>query len=135
LTDEAFADLTPGQFQELAKRRNTRIRHDRYAAALAAAAIYNVNRAGADAPVVTAFDFIRDDEATAKLEKAREGKRYCNKVIGGLPFGTPRSKLLEIRTKAIADLKASGYSNAEAIFDSVWPSLKPTAEEQVNFPT
>lgn len=129
MSEEAFADLTPGQFQELAKRRNTRIRYERYANALTASAVYNVNRAGDDAPVVTAFDFIRDEEAAAKLEKLREAKRFVRTAIGQMPMTTPRAKFLEIRSKSIVDLTASGYSNAEAIFDSVWPSLKPTEEE------
>jgi hypothetical protein len=126
---EEFWDLTPGMFQELAKRRNTRIRYDRYAAGMTAAAVYNVNRAGDDAPVITAFDFVRDDAAAAKLEKLREAKRFVKSAIGQMPMMTPRTKLLEIRSKAITDLTASGYNNAEAIFDSVWPTLKPTEEE------
>ena len=129
LTDEEFADLTPGQFKELAKRRNVRIRYERYANALTASAVYNVHRTGEDAPVVTAFDFVRDEEASAKLEKVREGKRYIKKVIGGLPMTTPRSRFIEVRRKAIADLQASGYNDPEALFDEVWPHLKPTAEE------
>jgi hypothetical protein len=130
LTDEEFADLTPGQFQELAKRRNVRIRHERYASALAAAAVYNVNRASNDAPVITAFDFIRDEKQAAKLEKLQQAKNYIRQAIGQMPMTTPRAKYLEIRGKAITDLTASGHNDAEALFDSVWPHLKPTQEEK-----
>ena len=105
------------------------IRYDRYAAAIAASAVYNCNRASEDSPVVHPFDFIRDEESAKKLEKVREGKRYIKKVVGGLPMTTPRSKFLEIRRKAIADLTASKFENAEAMFDEVWPHLKPTKEE------
>jgi hypothetical protein len=130
LTDEEFADLTQGQFQELAKRRNIGIRYDRYANALTASAVYNVNRSSEESPILTAFDFIRDEQQAAKLEKLREAKRFVKTAIGQMPMTTPRAKFLEIRCKAITDLTASGYSNAENIFDSVWPSLKPAAEEE-----
>lgn len=129
LTDEEFADLTPGQFKELAKRRNIGIRYDRYANALTASAVYNTNRSSEESPILTAFDFIRDEEQAAKLEKLREAKRFIKTAIGQMPMTTPRAKFLEIRRKSIADLTASGYSNAVDIFDSVWPSLKPTTEE------
>ena len=118
-------------FQELAKRRNIGIRYDRYANAITASAVYNVNRATDDAPVIAAFDFVRDEKQSAKLAKLREAKRYANQVIGQMPMTTPRAKFLEIRGKAIADLTASGHNDAEALFDSVWPHLVPRKEEQV----
>lgn len=93
------------------------------------AAVYNVNRGSTDDAVVSAFDFVRPEEDAIRLEKVREGKRYIKKVIGGLPMTTPRSKFLEVRRKAIADLQTSGYEDPEALFDEVWPHLKPTAEE------
>lgn len=96
---------------------------------MTAAAVYNVNRGSSDDLVVTAFDFIRPEEDAIKLEQVREAKRYCKKVIGGLPMTTPRSKFLEVRVRAISDLKASGHADPEALFDEVWPHLKPTAEE------
>jgi hypothetical protein len=129
LSDEEFWDLTPGQYKELAKRRNVAIKYDRYANALTASAVYNTNCTTEDSPVIAAFDFIRDGAESAKREKLREAKRYIQQVIGGLPMTTPRSKFLDVRRKAIADLAASGHNNAEAIFDSVWPHLKPTEEE------
>jgi hypothetical protein len=126
---EEFWDLTPGMFQALCKRRNAGIRYERYANALTAAAVYNSVRTSEDSPLICAFDFLRDEKESAKLEKLREGKKFIKKVIGQMPMMTPRSKLLEIRRKAIIDLAASGYETPEELFDSVWPSLKPTAEE------
>ena len=127
---EEFWDLTPSMFQALCKRRNIRIKYDRYANALTASAVYNANRASEESPVVYPFDFIRDEAAAKRLEKIREGKRYIRKVIGGLPMTTPRSKFLEIRRKAIADLTASNFHDAEALFDEVWPHLKPLDDER-----
>jgi len=97
---------------------------------MTAAAVYNVNRGSTDDAVVTAFDFVRPEEDAIRLEKVREGKRYIKKVIGGLPMTTPRSKFVEVRRKVIADLQASGYKDPEALFDEVWPHLKPNAEER-----
>ena len=117
---EEFWNLTPGMFQALCKRRNVGIRYERYANALTASAVYNSVRSSEDSPLICAFDFIRNEKDSAKLEKLREGK---------LPMTTPRSKFLDVRRKAIIDLAASGYETPEALFDSVWPSLKPTEEE------
>jgi len=115
----------------LAKRRNVGIRYDRYANALTASAVYNVNRGSEDSPTVCAFDFVRDEKSAAKLEKLREARQHVKKVIGQLPMTTPREKYLDVRRKVIADLTASKYENAEALFDEVWPHLKPTEEESV----
>ena len=132
LTAEEFWDLTPGMFQALCKRRNVGIRYDRYANALTASAVYNVHRGSEDSPTVCAFDFIRDEKEAAKLEKLREGKQHIKKVIGQLPMTTTREKYLDVRLKVIADLTASKFENPEALFDSVWPHLKPTTEEVKN---
>jgi hypothetical protein len=80
--------------------------------------------------MITAFDFVRNETDSAKLEKIREGKKYIKKVIGELPMSTPRSKYLDVRRRAIIDLAASKYEAPEALFDSVWPHLKPTEEEK-----
>jgi hypothetical protein len=131
LTMDEFWELTPGMFQALCKRRNIRIKYDRYANALTASAVYNASRQSEESPVVYPFDFIRDEASAKRLEKIREGKRYIKKVIGGLPMTTTRPKFLEIRRKAIADLTASKFENAEALFDEVWPHLRPTEDERV----
>lgn len=130
MTWEEFEELTAGEFRELAKRRNVAIRYERYANAMTASAVYNVHRGSEDSPVVSAFDFIRDEESARKLERLREAKRHYKTVIGQMPMTTPRAKFLDVRRRAIADVRAIGFNNAEAIFDEVWPSLKPTAEEQ-----
>ena len=60
------------------------------------------------------------------------GWRRYGKVSGNqesnrwTAFDQTRSKLLEVQRKAIADLQASGYKDPEALFDEVWPNLKPT---------
>ena len=110
-------------FQALCIRRNVRIRYERFANALTAASIYNVNRATDDTPVVTAFDFIR--EADPDREETQEIKRLIKTVVGGIPHGSPRSKYLEVRERTIASLKAQGRADAEELFDSCWPTLKP----------
>jgi hypothetical protein len=125
LSDEEFADLTPGEFQALCKRRNTRIKYERYANALTASAVYNVNRHSDDTPAISAFDFIRDDASAEKADKLRKAKMFCKKVIAGLGMSATKEKMVEVRAKAIVDLKASGYENAEEIFDGCWPSLRP----------
>ena len=124
-----FWSLTPGMFQALCRRRNVAIKYERYANALTASAVYNSVRTNEDSPLICAFDFLRDEKESAKLEKLREGKKFIKKVIGQLPMTTPRSKFLEVRSRAINDLTASGYETPEELFDSAWPSLKPTAEE------
>jgi hypothetical protein len=87
-------------------------------------------RSSEDVPIISAYDFIRDEASAAKLEKVREGKKHISMVIRNLPiFGTPRAKYLEVRREAIANMTASGYDNAEALFNQVWPNLKPTEDE------
>lgn len=125
MSDEEFAELTPGEFQALCRRRIVKIKHERFANALTAAAVYNTHRHSDDAPVISASDFVRDEEEAEKQESMRKAKRFAKKVIGGLPVGTPREKIWETRLKAIADLRASGYEDAEQIFDDCWPTLKP----------
>jgi len=107
-----------------------RIRYDRYANAITASAVYNVNRHSSDDPMISAFDFVRDEESAKRKEKLREAKKYIQKVIGNMPMTTPIERLHEVRTKAISDLKASGYTNAEELFNQMWPHLKPEESEQ-----
>jgi hypothetical protein len=121
--------MTPRMFLELCRRRNVRIRYERFANAQTAAAVYNVNRRSTDDPVVTAMDFVRDEAATEKREKVRTAKKFVKEVIGGLPMTTARGKFLETRLKVINDLRASGYEEAEQIFDECWPNLKPKENE------
>ncbi len=112
-------------FQALCKRRNVRIKYNRYANAQTAAAVYNVNRSSEDAPIVTPMDFVRDDKDQRERNRIRELQRVIKQNIGGLPSGLSREKILEIRAKQIENLKALGHADAEEIFDDCWPSLKP----------
>lgn len=129
LSEEEFWDMTPTMFQALCKRRNVNIRYDRYANALTASAVYNTARTSEDMPVISAFDFIRDESEAIKIERTREVKKYIKQVIGQMPMSTSRTRYLEVRSKVINDLTRTGNENAEALFDSVWPSLKPTEDE------
>jgi hypothetical protein len=124
LSSAEFEELTPGMFVALCKRRNIHIRYQQYANAITAAAVYNTNRSKAEDPIVEALDFVRDEKSRAKKERLDKAKNHCRKVMM-VPSGTPREKILEIRLRAIKDLEASDYSDAEQIFDSCWPSLKP----------
>lgn len=128
LSEEEFGELTPGEFSALCKRRNTRIRYERYANALTASAVYNCNRPNSDDPMVTAFDFVRDEKDAEKREKRNTAKKFVQQALA-LPLGTAREKFLEIRLKVINDLKASGYEDAEEIVNECFPSLKPKETE------
>jgi len=125
LSLEQFEELTPGQFKELCKRRNLRIKYERFANAQTAAAVYNVNRHSEDTPIVEAFDFVRDEASAIKREERRKAKKFAQKALGNLPPMMSLEKIMEIRGKAIADLKASGRDDAEEIMNEVWPHLKP----------
>ena len=114
-------------FQALCNRRNVRLKYERFANAQTAAAVYNVNRGSADDPTVTAFDFVRDEESAKKKEELTKAKRFVQKCMN-VPPETSLEKIQDIRRKAIADLKAAGYENAEDIFNSMWPTLKPKDE-------
>jgi hypothetical protein len=129
LNDEEFGSLTPGEFNALCKRRNIKIRYERYANAITASAIYNCNCPDRDTPLVTAFDFVRDEKDTEKREKLLKAKRFVKDTLGGLPFGIERAKFLEMRFKVIADLVASGYDDAEQIVDECFPTLNPKENE------
>jgi hypothetical protein len=113
----------------LCRRRNVSIRHDRYAAALAAAAVYNTNRGSTDDPLITAFDFVRDEASARKRDRIRDGKRFIRRAIGTMPMSTPLDVLMSKRLSVIADLTVAGYSNAEELFNECWPHLTPTNED------
>jgi len=125
LSFEEFEELTPGQFQALCKRRNIRIKYERYANALTTAAVYNSRRTKVDDPIVEAMDFVRDEKQALERESLRKARGYAQRAVGSLPMGTPLEKVLEVRRKAIADLKASGRKDAEEIMNEMWPTLKP----------
>ena len=122
LSLEQFEEITPTQFNALCKRRNARLRHDRFASAITASAVYNVNRSSADAPLVEPIDFIcpkpEADEQTQQI------KKLFKEVIAALPQSTPAAKYKEIRDRSIADLEAQGRMDARELFNECWPTLK-----------
>ena len=113
-------------FSALCARRNIRFKHERYANAQTAAAVYNCNRASADSPMLTAFDFVRDEKEAAIRSERQNVKNIIKQVIGQMPSNTPKEKLQEVRSKCIASLTAQGRTDAEQLFNECWPSLKPT---------
>jgi len=116
--------------QALCRRRNIRIKHERYAHGLTASAVYNTARHSTDDPVITAYDFIRDEASAQRKEKRRQARQYIKQTIGGLPMTTTREKFMEVRSKAINDLVASGHDDAEQLMNECWPSLKPEGESK-----
>lgn len=128
LTWEEFEETTPGMFRELSKRRNTKIKYERYASAQAAAAVYNVNRSKREDPTVTAMDFVRTEEQAERRYRMLKAKRYVSSALGSMPMNTSMEKYLDVRSKVIKDLEADGYENAEQIVNELFPSLRPKEE-------
>ena len=71
LSMEEFGEMVPSMFFELRKRRVVYIRHIRYASAMSAAMVYNVNRPE-DAEPLTAFDFVRIETEEWRAKKQLE---------------------------------------------------------------
>ena len=69
----------------LCARRNIHFKYDRFAAGIVASAVYNVNRASADSPMITAFDFVRDEKDAAARAEVQNIKGVIKHVIGQLP--------------------------------------------------
>ena len=123
LTFEEFEELTPEMFNSLCERRNIKFKHERFAAGMVAAAVYNVNRASTESPVLTAFDFVREEAESA--EKAEHDKIIgtIRQLVGQMPSDTPREKLLHVRDTVVGSLRAQGRKDAEALWLEAWPSL------------
>jgi hypothetical protein len=128
LTWEEFADLTPSMFAALCTRRNIRMRHERFANALTASAIYNVHRAGADVPMVTAYDFVRDAKQSEAHEQTQILKRQILEAVTRMPSNTPRERFMTIRGNIIAELVKLGRTDATELWAECWPSLIPEGE-------
>jgi hypothetical protein len=126
LSWEEFEELTPAMFQALCKRRNIRIKYERYAHAMTASAVYNTSRTSDEQPAIRPFDFVMTEEQAVKKDRALKARQFCRKAMR-IPPNTPLEKVLEIRAKAIVDLRNNGYADAEEIFNEVWPTLKPKA--------
>jgi hypothetical protein len=124
LSLEEFEELTPGMFQALCKRRNIRLKYERYANALTASAVYNTARTKADDPTVHPFDFVRDEESQRNKDELEKLKAFARRTIGVLPIGTTLEKILEVRMKVIKDIEVAGCRDAEGLVDGVWPHLK-----------
>jgi hypothetical protein len=116
-----FEELTPEMFTALCKRRNIRFKYERYANALTASAVYNCNRASADAPILTAFDFVKEDNP--EREHTEEIKRLIKQVVVFMPPSTTREKFLEVKDRTIASLTAQGRADAAELWHECWPTL------------
>ncbi len=128
LSWEEFEECTPAMFNALCKRKRIRYKYERLAHALTASAVYNCNRASKDSPIIQPFDFIRETDAAQ--EEVNVIKALIRKAIGDAP-AMPREKLLRIRMNVLANLAKRGRTDGEQIFDSVWPTLKPTEADNV----
>ncbi len=129
LSLEEFEDLTPLTFQALCKRRNLKFKMDRYAAAIPASAIYNVNRASTDAPLIEPMDFVREpDPYREQSSEIKKAIRHSLRQLLAMPCKGQRpvslEQLQDVRTRFINNLKAQGRDDAEALFDECMPSLK-----------
>jgi len=114
----------------LCVRRNVRLKHERYAAAEVAAAVYNVHRPpNSDAPLMSAWDFVRDGEQARQYADWLEAQRYVRKAIAQLPCDTPREQLMRIRQHTIDTLTRRGRTDAAELWAQAWPSLVPKEGE------
>jgi hypothetical protein len=115
---------------ELGRRRNIRIRLDRYANAQTAAAVYNTLRKKDEDPVATGMDFVRTPEQQAKRDRMLEAKGFIRSAIMGVPRMAPRGAYLKARKNVIGKLLSAGHADAERLFDEMCPHLRPTEEEK-----
>jgi hypothetical protein len=125
LSWEEFSDLTPSMFNALCVRRNLKFKYDRFANALTASAVYNVNRTTNESPFITAFDFVRDEKQTAVKEERNKIIGTIKQVVGMMPSDTPREKFLAVRERVVNSLKSQGRVDAEELWAECWPSLVP----------
>jgi hypothetical protein len=121
--------MTPGMFRALCNRRNIRLKHERFANAQTAAAVYNVGRTSAEMPMLTGFDFVRDEEASKKRSEVLAIKASIKQSVGRMPVDTPRAAFLTMRTRMIDFLTAQGRTDAKELWAECWPELVPTEGE------
>ena len=112
-------------FLALCKRRNVHIRYQRFANAMTASAVYNVNRSSAEDPVIRPFDFVMDEEQSERRERQMYVRRVVRDSVRSVNMGASREKYLQVRKTVIEKLNAAGYPEAEQVFDEMWPHLKP----------
>lgn len=112
-------------FNALCKRRNIRFKYECFAHAQTTAAIYNVNRSSEDAPMLTAFDFVRTSKVSKEKAERQSIRHNIQRYIGSLPASTTAEKFQEIRSKSIQELTKQGQTDAEEIWNEAFPSMKP----------
>lgn len=130
LSWEELQDLTPSMFGALCNRRNIRLKHERFANAQTAAAVYNVNRVSNQTPLMTAYDFVRDEAASKARAEMLAIKAGIKQAVGCAKWDTPREKFLAMRLRIIKQLEAQGRIDAKELWAECWPDLVPTEEEE-----
>jgi hypothetical protein len=108
-------------FTALCKRRNIHFKYERYANAITASAVYNCNRSSADAQILTAYDFVKED--SPEREQTEKIKRLIKEVVGHMPADTTRERLLEVKGRSIASLNEQGRTDAAELWQECWPNL------------
>lgn len=124
---EEFADLTPSMFLALQKRRGVRLKHERFASGLTAAAVYNASGMAGEA--VSAYDFVRDAKQSEAHEQRQTLKRQILHTVQQMPANTTREKFLKLRSNIIAQLEQIGRTDAEELWAECWPSIVPQEGE------
>lgn len=124
-TWEEFGDLTPSMFTALCKRRNIKMKHERFANGLTAAAVYNVSRTRPESETVTAYDFIRDEKDSEARAQRQTLKRQIKEAVGRLPLNATRAQCLKVRESIIAGMVALGRTDAAELWSECWPDLMP----------
>lgn len=116
-------------FSALCRRRNVRIRYERYAHALTASAVYNTS---AGKHVANPMDWIREGAAAKRYDERMKIKEFISGVISRMPPQTTFEQLLEVKRKALIDIVNTGvvdHEEAERMFDAIWPTLKAKEEQ------
>lgn len=109
----------------LCKRRNIRLKYERFANAEVAAAVYNVNRGSAEVPMITAWDFVRDAKSSKAHSETLLLKKQIKEAVGMLPSDTSHAKLMNVRKNIIAGLEKLGRTDAVELWAECWPTLVP----------
>jgi len=126
LSWDEFSDLTPSMFVALCKRRNVRLKHEKFANAQTAAAVYNV--ATRSAEPLTAYDFVRDPKEAEAHEQRQTLKRQIKDAVIRMPQDTDRAKFMRLRGNIIKQLEAIGRTDAAELWAECWPSLVPEGD-------
>lgn len=76
------------------------------------------------------MDWVRDPEVQAKRDEYLRVRGIILNRIMGISVGKTRKEVLAIRMEMIEQLKEMGRTDAESMFNSCWPSLKPQEGEE-----